>query len=399
MKKLVSFVFVVAFLFGAINMGVTSVKAEVRDEADICLTEAIELMADEEIQTLTYSRRELYDRSLTSIGYIYDYNLNGHNGFALMVNIAGYYEVTELYLRKQSPFADIDGLPVYMTPLCYIEYVDGQYRDVESDVILTEEQLSVLEEKGFGYKDDSYSDTSFPGTIYSEYLNYDSRTREQGYVSGELPTYFNTNTSLTNMCAVNAGSVVVGYYGRYFPQLTPGFVVGIEFGGGYVYFHDSNSAMQPIIEDLYNRMGTNQNGEGTTATGFRNGLKSYVNSKGLNITYSSVSSNNTLNYDLYKSYIADNKPVVLFFNTYNVANTPSTVDANAKTDYLTMKAYSGMHVMIGCGYEKYTYYKNNSVLRTDYYLRTYTGKTERALGYIKLYDRSTLVEAYAINIY
>ena len=397
-KKCVCFLFVVAMLISAINVRAVSVKAESLDEADLCLQDSIQLMVDEEVESLGYTRRELYNRSLIQIGYAYEMYLNGEKGFALMINLTGYYEVTELYLRKESPFTDILGSPIYLTPLCYIEYVNEQYRDIESDIILSEEQLRLLEGKGFGYNDDSYSDTSYPGVKYTETFNYDYRVEEKVSIQNGLPAYFNTNTSLKNMCAVNAGAVVVGYYSRYYPVLTPGFVVGMEYGGGYLYWNDTTKAMQPIMEDLYDRMGTNQGGDGTTATGFRNGLQSYVNSKGLNISYTSISSNNTLNYDSYKSFISNKIPCVLFFNTYNVALLTVKYE-NAKTDLIDMNAYNGMHVMIGYGYEKYTYYKNNSVLRTDYYLRTYTGVADSELGCIKLYDRSVLVEGYAINIY
>ena len=400
-KKIVGLLFVVAMLFCTINVGLLSVHAEEMDEADLCFIDALDLMVDEEVRLLEYSRNDIYNQALAPIGYVYEMRLNGEVGYVLMINLAGYYEVTELYLRKKSPFNNIEGMPIYLTPLCYIEFIDGQFMDIENGKVLSEEELQILQEKGFGYKDDSYSSSEYNGVIVTDSITYDSRQVEKSSITCQLPTYFNGDPSYKNMCAVNAGSVVLGYYSRYYPVLTPGFVVGWEYSGYYLFWNDSTGAMQPIIKDLYVRMGTNANGAGTTATGFKNGLKSYVNSKGLNITYTSVASNNTLDYNSYKTQIANEKPVVLFFNTYNLAALPETVNGNnnSKTDKLELKSFSGMHVMVGYGYAKYTYYKNNSVFRTDYYVRAYTGALEEALGYIKLYDRSILVEGYAINIY
>jgi hypothetical protein len=398
-KKILCAVFAIALIVGATNFNSLPAKADTLDAADLCLSDAIVLMVDEEIQTLSYDRQEIYNYDLQPFGYVYKLELNGKTGFALIILRANYYEVTELYLNKESPFAGKDGLPVYLTIMCYIEYKNGHYIDIENDLFLNQEQLTSLREKGFGYSEKGYENTITAGTIITETITYDSRTVEQGKIAGGVPEYFDSNPVLTGTCAVQAGAVVLGYYGRYFPELTPGFKVGMNFGGTYVYLSEGQSGIiQDIIGDLYVRMGTNVGGGGTTATGFRNGLQSYVNSKNRSLTYTSVASNNVLNYNLFKTQVSNLKPTVLFFNSYNVIPSPP-LRTNGNVDTLERKIYPAMHVMIGYGYRNYNYYYNGVNFRNDTYIEVYTGVLEVAQGFIKLYDYSTLVEAYAINIY
>ncbi len=397
-KKLICILLIIMLVMGA-NTSAVSAKADT-DEADLCLMEAVRLMVDEEIETIDYTRRYVYDLSLKPIGYEYETLINGKESYVLMVNTAGYYEVTELYISKNSPFKGIVGKPIYATLLTYLEYIDGNYRDLETDIILNDEQLNFLRNKGFGYADDELylSDSDLIGTLVKETVVYDSRKTEKGAIPSALPVYFNENSDYKNMCAVNAGSVVVGYYSRYYPQLTPNFNVGIKFGDSYFYLYDKDGAMQDIIIDLYGRMKTNVGGAGTSAMGFRSGLQSYVNAKGLNVSYTSLCTNNSLNYSKYKTQINNKTPVVLFFDGFNNAATPNTT--SGKTDTLERKKYIGTHVMIGYGFETYEYYKNNALFRTDYFLQVYSGLKDCPLGYVKLYsDSSILMEAYAINIY
>lgn len=360
--------------------------------ADSCLLETIDLMFDEEIESIYYSRQNLYNDELQEIGYAYDININNKTAYALMIK-NGYYEVTEFYF-KNLPFKNITGIPVYLTSLNYLEYIDGKFFDVSTGIEINEIEIYQLKKTGFGFQGDT-----LPGQLVSESIYYDSRTVEAGTISGKIPCYVNVSQTVTNSCAVTAGSVAIGYYGRYFPELVPGFTVGRMLGSTYYYYDQSQpSKIQFVIDDLYVRMGTNIGGDGTTAAGFRNGLQSYVNSKGLNVTYTSVVSNTVLDYNAYKTHISNLKPVVLFLNTYNFTD-EGGIRQKEGYDYLERKIYSGLHAVISYGYQKIMYYKNGSNFRTDYYLRIATGYPDIEYGMVKLYDNAIIQEAYAINIY
>lgn len=362
------------------------------DEADQCLIDTFELMCEDGMVLRNYQRQELYDYSLEHSGYAYTIQVSGNTGYALMINRAAYYEVTEMYFDKGLPYEDIEGLPVYLTPMSYIEYSNGQYTDIESGEILGEELLHELSERGFGFNGGT------PGQTVFETVTYTSRSVEEASIPGKIPVYFNFNSAVTNACAVMAGSVLVGFYSRYYPELTPGFVVGRVLGSSYTYYNQgSPSKIQGVIDDLYVRMGTNVGGSGTTAAGFRNGLSSHLSAKGRTITYSNVVSNNVLDYNSFKGHIANAKPVALFFNTFNLMPDPNIITSGT-TDTLKVLYYGGMHVMISFGYKKVMYYNGSTNFRTDCYVRVGTGFMDMDFGYIKLYDGAIVQEGYAISV-
>lgn len=340
------------------NLGFTTVLAEERilDEADICFIDAFNLMSEDEMELESYERQGLYDYNLEHSGYAYSISVSGNLGFALMIMRAGSYEVTELYFNRISPYKNIAGLAIYLTPFSYIEFIDDNFIDIKNDVAIEEETLLTLSKRGFGFKG------GIPGQVVTETVTYTSRTVE-------VPAYYNTNPAITNCCAVDAGSVLIGYYSRYYPELTPGFVVGRVLGSSYFYYgQGSPSKIQNVINDLYNRMETNVGSAGTTASGFRNGLSTYVAAKGKTVTYTNVVNNNTLNYNAYEGHIANAKPVVIFLNTYNLLS-DTAITTIGNTDSIQRQYYSGMHVMIGFGHKKVMYYNGSTNFRTDYYVK------------------------------
>lgn len=382
------------------NFGVMPTKATGYDRADICLLAAFSLMVDKNIDDVNISRRDIYDFSLNAIGYSYEFEISGQCGFALMIERNGQYEVTELYLNRHSPYTNISGKPVYLTTLSYIEYAQDKFINILNGDIIGSRQIIDLSQRGFGYGDLSYQNGGdVSGTIVKETVTYDRRTVQEDKIISGVPSYLKTGSDMSEACAVQAGAVVLGYYGRYYPELIPGFTVGMQIGNNYIYFNEGSSGIiQGIMNDLYVRMGTNVGGVGTTASGFRNGLTSYVNEKGLNINYTSLATNNILDFDLFKTQINNSKPSVLFFNTYNTIPSPPVRTEN-NTDFLERKVYQASHIMIAYGYKNYAYYKNEQNFRNDYYLEVYTGMFEYAQGFVKLYDNSVLMEAYGIDIY
>lgn len=393
MKKLKRLGLLITIVVLALNFSFTITAAAYagHDAADVCLLETLDLMVDDEIETLSYSRQELYGDALQEIGYAYDLSINGRTAYALMIKNE-YYEITEFYY-KESPFKNIKGKPVYLSVMCYIEYIDGQFYNISTGRQINDVEINEIKQTGFGFQGGGYGD------LVSESIYYDSKTSESGAISGKIPCYTNMNLAVTNYCAVIAGSVVLGYYARYYPELVPGFTVGRVLGSSYYYYpQETPSKVQFVIDDLYVRMGTNVGGDGTTAAGFRNGLKSYVNSKGLNITYTSVATNTVLDYNAYKTHIANLKPVVLFLNTYNFTDEFGVTEKSGY-DYLERLLYPGLHVMISYGYQKITYIKNGSNFRTDTYLRVATGIAGYDYGMVLLDSKAIVQEAYAINVY
>lgn len=99
------------------SLPVAVLHADELDEAD----KAFFAFFDEPI--VSYDRTELYDSSLS--GYDYRFETEDGYGFALMACLFykgnEFFEVEEVYFDKSSPFVDID-VPIYLTPLKYLEY-------------------------------------------------------------------------------------------------------------------------------------------------------------------------------------------------------------------------------------------------------------------------------------
>lgn len=389
--------FILCFVLALVMLGgqlpAAKVSAAELDEADRCLIEAVELTYGEDmnITNLSYDRQQLFDSDLQSFGYAYSISCDDcDEGFALMVNLGLYYEVTEIFFNKSMPYAGIEGLPVYLTPMSYIEYIDGTFYDIESGGQIGEATIEYLAERGFGYTGSTFLRTE------TQNVSYTSKTEESYRIPGTFPAYYNGNGSLSNTCAVSAGATAIGYWGRYFPELVPNHTVGRPLGASY-YYYAASAAVQTMIDDLYYRMGTNVGGAGTTAAGCRNGITSYVNSKGLSVTFSSVVTNTTLNLASYKSYLQSLKPILLFFNTYNLVG-ENCFSTQGTTDSILIDFFSGLHVVVSYGYKFVQYYNGSNNFRTDYYVNIFTGFADMPFGYVKLYDGAILQEGYAVNI-
>lgn len=235
------------------------------------------------------------------------------------------------------------------------------------------------------------------GTLTTESFAYSSKAIVQSkYLNSTFPAYYNTNNSLTNVCANVAGSNLIGYYDRYFADLIPSYVPGATAGTGYMYFPMTfnQQKKQDVINDLHVRMSTNNPDPGTTQAQFNTGLTSYVDSKNLDISYSSTMTNSAV--DMQKVYNALNsgKPVALFLSGYNITQVS---DANNVVT-LNKNIFTGTHIMIIYGFNIINYYDaNGSLLQSKTYLNVATGKSAYTGVYI-LNHNGTVNDAEAVHI-
>ena len=141
------------------------------------------------------------------------------------------------------------------------------------------------------FADDGFNGSSFIRTE-QEIINYAYKTETEDYISCSLPKY-GEGSSRPNTCANIAGATLLGYYDKTYDEMIPNFTAGRTIRDKYI-FNAKTSAVQDVIDDLYIRMATNTTGNGTTANNCRNGLASYINSKGRNVTYTNVVSGGTI---------------------------------------------------------------------------------------------------------
>ena len=241
-----------------------------------------------------------------------------------------------------------------------------------------------------------YCDTLNPrnvgGSPIQEWITieYDSYTVSSVYMNRMTPLY--EGSYLVNSCAPVAGISILGYHDVNKDNLIPNFTAGYEYEGEF-YYSGQNKQVDYVLEDLYDSMGTNTTGPGTTESQFINGLTSYVTGQGYNITFNSCGS--TFNKDTAISYLNNQIPIVMFLNTYVYYDDVcvSMVETSGRMYRLTSP---NGHVVSVFGYREYNFYSNGSIFRTDRYMVVSFGDT--SFGLISINNLNTITAAYAINI-
>jgi len=205
----------------------------------------------------------------------------------------------------------------------------------------------------------------------TETFSYATKTSESYSINPTFPNYYNTNASLQNTCANVAGANIIGYYDRYFENLIP----NIKPGAGttkYTYYPMTRnmSEKQALINDLYCRMQTNTVGPGNTQIQYKNGITSYVQSKGLTVSYNSVMSNDVFDLNKAIGQLQKGNPISLYMSSYGFTN----VTDNGSLVSLDKNLYDDNHIVIAYGYEKVSYFDvNGRLIRTEIYLKVSTG--------------------------
>ena len=205
----------------------------------------------------------------------------------------------------------------------------------------------------------------------TETFSYVTKTTESYSINISFPNYYNTNTSLQNTCANVAGANIIGYFDRYFENLIPNVTPGAGKTKYTYYAMTRNMAeKQAVINDLYVRMQTNVDRDGNTQTQYKNGITSYVQSKGLAVSYNAVMTNGQFDLNKAKAQFQAGNPISLYMSGYGFAN----ITDNGSLVTLDKNIYDDNHIAIAYGYEKVDYCNSHGgLLRSVIYLKVATG--------------------------
>lgn len=221
-------------------------------------------------------------------------------------------------------------------------------------------------------------------------VNYENKDENTFSMALKHPSYtFSANRA---DCACIAGANVLGFYDRYDEDLIPEHTSGKLVFGKYMY-SNQDTYIHELVRQLYVDMGTNS--EGTTVTEFKNGMITYCNRKGKNISFTSCMRNNKFDYSVAKSYMESNQPIVLFCGGYNVAN----IDINEKSDDIIYYESSANHVMVGFGYKEINYTLTNFANVLYQFMTVASGVQLKDSGYYNINYNTNVNDAYAVNIY
>lgn len=387
-KRLVSSLCVLAIALIACLGGITTAYAGTfEEECDLVFREALEDFLPEQDVTapvIEVIKEPLYDLSLDQLGFVYIMRYDLKEGFAIVINTTGIFDVSEFYMEAANPYEQYSGQNVYVSLLTYLVWQDDHFIETESGAALNEETIEQLSGKAL------YAGASV--TLGSETIYFINRTANQFKLAQRHPSYLPAS-ELTNSCTPTAGASVIGYWTRYYPELIPGFTPGSVQLGVYLYKEVTGEA-DDVVRALYYAMGTNGTGAGTTISEFRTGMTSYVNGKDRSISYSSTMSGGSFNYNLTKQKLEAGSPLVLFVDCFLVG-TLITQSTHETISYATADA---CHAMAGFGYNEVTYTLTNGQIRTDTYIQVATGLINQTKGFYNINYNTLIDECYAITI-
>lgn len=225
--------------------------------------------------------------------------------------------------------------------------------------------------------------------VNSESVNYTYVEETSVRFNGGMPIYHTLD--LANACGPVAGSIIVGYYDKYIETLVPNY--STAYASGRFRMMDSTH-IPNLIQNLYTSMRTNVDDVGVSESDCLNGLRSYVQSKGSSLTYTSLMGT-SFNETGYINAMNALEPVLFFCDRVTLYD----VFVYEDTTRIAQIAQSNSHIMVGGGYLKLKYYDGTNNFRTDVFLEVRTGWLTGSVGYIKLADTAWVDSAYRVSIY
>jgi hypothetical protein len=309
-----------------------------------------------------------------------------YEGFAIVINATGSFEVAEFIMRGDNPFAGFYGQKVYLGLMMYLIYYDGNFINVETGDIVDEEIIELLYEYAL-FKNNS--DDSIMTT--NETIHFVNRTANTNNLALATPAYSLSQSGFPASCVPAAGANIIGYWARFFPNLTD-FEVGRYVLGTFMY-HNNPAAATALAIELYQRMGTTH--EGTTTPQFRAGMTSYVQSRGRNISFATQMIGSNIHFGAVQAQIRIGRPLAIFSFGFNMINITS--GANSTTYCIWYS--TGNHAMAVFGYNVITYTLANGTQRTDRFLRVATNFSSRSTAFFNIDFQTQIYRVYAVNIF
>ena len=355
------------------------------DEYDQVFLETLnELGAETYVGNLeiSASKELVYDMHLDTLGYLYDFTINGETGYAILINGNGYIEVVEIFFDAEQPYSNLEegAQRVYVATLVYLAYTEGNFY-LEGE-LLTSEELAILEGKAY------YSMGQLQ--LVNETINYVSKSEDKFDLAKRNPSISRANETM-DTCGTNAGANLIQYWDRYKTNLIPNFNPGTAIGTNYLY--NTSASLSTVVDQLYYDMGAPANG-GITIDEFMGGINTYCTRQGYTATFTSLmASNGAFSYSNVKQAFAQNLPVVLFLDQFSFV----TINESEGTDTLAKYIGEVTHTMVGFGYRDITYTLSNGT-RVDKYIAVATGREECPKGYMNINENNVIDAVYSLTV-
>lgn len=367
------------------------VKANSYDAGDEYFLEFIS--SDVGDNDVVFSHTPLYNTDLEVNGREYTFTVNGENGYALMAEFRAedktFYEIEELFFNKTSPFANCEGLPIYITHNTYLEYKDQAIFDLTSGVEVSEEQLAEYIYNGFNYFGGTTA--TFTNTTFT--ISYARKTTQEYSIQYDLP---NIDGSFENgSCAHTAGTILLVYWDRFYTNIIPNYDPMMVIGP-FVTYRGLTQEVEDLGLELVDLMLIGEPHPGTTFSEFQLGMETLVERQGYTYTTTNLFTNGSFNFNNYKNSVENNIPVALFLTDFNMLN---GIIEEENLDTISNGYCPVSHVAAACGYKIDTYYDaNNNVLQTRNYIKVASGLTSYGIGYLNINGVTTISKAISIQV-
>ncbi|MCI9504082.1 MAG: hypothetical protein HFE26_01645 [Clostridia bacterium] len=225
----------------------------------------------------------------------------------------------------------------------------------------------------------------------SETISYSHKETDEYCIKGDLPNY--TAQSGGTSCANFAGTILVGYYDRFNENLIPNYKTYIKIGS-IIRYKALGAETTQVLNELYQRMETDIDGEGTTINGFRSGMKSYAEAHGSAYVSEDMGG---LNFEKYQAAVKNETPVAIFLSAFSLVSN-STAGSGAET--ITVDYYpAAAHVVVACGYKVDTYYNGGGgIVAQKTYLKVASGLGGYNISYLCLDGNCQIDKALMIQL-
>lgn len=360
------------------------------DESDIVflenLNELLEYSGASEAEVLA-NKEYIYDINLDILGYLYDFSVDGIEGFGIVVNAGNDYELAEFYFDAISPYLEIEGEQrVYISSMNYAYYSNEQFYWAETHEEISEKILNQLMDVAV------YSGGGSAFWITSETIYYTYRSETKQSLAMRHPSLYDI-VSVSNGCVPVAGANLIQYHDRFKENLIPDYVPGNYLQDFYLY--KGNSTFHNELKwQLASDMSTNNPNPGTTIAQFKTGMTTFCNRQGYSISFLSCMSGSSFSYSSAKQRLESGLPLMLFVDKYTVT------DIYTKEGYDLLDVYNDKytHGMAAFGYKEVTYTLTNGATRKDSYLAVATGIGERITGFFNVNYNTTIDDCYGVSI-
>lgn len=235
-----------------------------------------------------------------------------------------------------------------------------------------------------------YIDGDIISTLSNEDVYFSSRELTNASTAGGAPIY-SDNEGLQNCCGPLAGTAIVAFYDKYFPNLIEGWDSYYPSSGKYRF--QIAQYTDPVLFNLYDLMKCNVEAHGVSEAEFKSGLQTYFKNHGYSLSYSNAMSSGKLNYNTCVSAINNNKVIALFTAPGKVYDIAEYSDHNCFIEY----NITSSHIMFAFGYVELKYYNNGVNFRTERFVKVATSLGSHEQAYYKI-NSDNLDAAYVINV-